>query len=424
MNQEPLHAPIESGQKRPKAAISGQYSSCPHRPTIGSRKTRKPAIRRNPPWGKRAAKGKRYIEALRAKSQQHSLRVLGCCLMTNHVHLGRDPAAPYLAPSLSTLCSSEEVVLEAKAEEAGKRLDRFLTEQLPESSRARIQAWIRDGRVTIDGAPAKASLRLRGGESIDVRPAPAPPLKAFPEAIDLDILYEDGDLAAVNKPAGMTVHAGAGKAGGTLVNALLHHFGSLSKVGGDVRPGIVHRLDRMTSGVLLVAKNDQAHRRLARQFQSRKVRKIYWAIVEGDAARSPEKGRPVELDGQRWTRLEMPISRDPRRRIKMAARRQGRTALSDFRALRRLGAYSLVEVRIGTGRTHQIRVHLAAVGHPVLGDTLYGAARRPPGMPELSRFYLHAREIGFAHPTSGEAMTIEAPLPDDFSALIDSPSAV
>ena len=312
------------------------------------------------------------------------------------------------------------MVLEAKAGDAGKRLDLFLTEQLPESSRARIQAWIRGGRVEVDGTAAKASVRLRGGETIQVDPAPAPPLKAFPEEIDLDILYEDDDLAAINKPAGMTVHAGAGKAGGTLVNALLHHFGSLSTVGGDVRPGLVHRLDRMTSGVVLVAKNDRAHRTLARQFQSRKVRKIYWALVEGDATKPAAKGRSVEVDGVRWTRLEMPISRDPRRRIKMASRRQGRTALSDFRVLRRLGKHSLVELRIGTGRTHQIRVHLSAIGHPVVGDTLYGAARHPAGLPGLARFYLHAKEIGFEHPTRGEAMTIEAPLPQDFSELIDS----
>ena len=306
----------------------------------------------------------------------------------------------------------------AQATDAGKRLDLFLAEQMPETSRARVQAWVRAGRAQVDGAAAKASLRLRGGETINVDPAPAPPLKAFPEAIDLDVLYEDDDLAAINKPAGMTVHAGAGKASGTLVNALLYHFGALSTVGGDVRPGIVHRLDRMTSGVLLVAKNDQAHRKLARQFQSRKVRKIYWALVEGDATKAPAKGRPVEVDGVRWTRLEMPISRDPRQRIKMAARPQGRTALTDFRMLRRCGKHSLLEVRIGTGRTHQIRVHLAAIGRPVVGDTLYGAARNPSGLPQPARFYLHAKEIGFEHPSSGEAKIIEAPLPDDFTELI------
>ena len=307
----------------------------------------------------------------------------------------------------------------AQGADAGKRLDLFLAEHMPETSRARIQAWVRAGRVEVDGAAAKASMRLRGGEQVNVDPAPAPPLKAFPEAIDLDVLYEDAELAAINKPAGMTVHAGAGKASGTLVNALLHHFGSLSTVGGDVRPGIVHRLDRMTSGVLLVAKNDQAHRKLARQFQSRKVRKIYWALVEGDATKAPAKGRPVEVDGVHWTRLEMPISRDPRQRIKMVARPQGRTALTDFRMLRRCGKHSLVEVRIGTGRTHQIRVHLAAIGRPVVGDTLYGAARNPAGLREPERFYLHAKEIGFEHPTRGEAMTIEAPLPDDFAELIN-----
>ena len=310
------------------------------------------------------------------------------------------------------------MVFETQATDVGKRLDLCLAERMPETSRARIQAWVRAGRVEVDGDPAKASMRLRGGETIKVDPAPAPPLKAFPEAIELDILHEDDDLAAINKSAGMTVHAGAGKTTGTLVNALLHHFGALSTVGGDVRPGIVHRLDRMTSGVLLVVKNDQAHRKLARQFQSRKVRKIYWALVEGDASKTTPKGRPVEVDGVRWTRLEMPISRDPRQRIRMAARRQGRTALTDFRVLQRVGKHSLVEVRIGTGRTHQIRVHLAAIGRPVVGDTLYGAARCPAGLPEPTRFYLHAKEIGFEHPTSGEAMTIEAPLPEDFAELI------
>ena len=158
--------------------------------------------------------------------------------------------------------------------------------------------------------------------------------------------------------------------------------------------------------------------KLARQFQSRKVRKIYWALVEGDASKMPAKGRPVEVEGIHWTRLEMPISRDPRQRIKMAPRRDGRTALTDFRLLRRVGKHSLVEVRIGTGRTHQIRVHLSDIGRPVVGDTLYGAAGLPAGLPKPTRFYLHAKEIGFEHPTSGEAMTVEAPLPDDIAKLI------
>jgi 23S rRNA pseudouridine1911/1915/1917 synthase len=312
------------------------------------------------------------------------------------------------------------VVFEVTSDDAGKRLDRFLAERMPETSRARIQEWIRGGRVAVGALKAKASARLRAGDRIDVEPAPPKPLNAFPEEIPLDILYEDDDLAAINKPAGMTVHAGAGIRSGTLVNALLHRFGRLSEVGGALRPGIVHRLDRFTSGVLLVAKNDRAHRRLARQFQSRQVRKVYWALVEGDAARHGARGRTVEVDGRRWIRLEMPISRDRRARVKMAPRRGGRTAQTDYRVLRRLGNYSLVEVRIATGRTHQIRVHLSAVGHPVVGDRLYGAAQAPAGLPPLERFFLHAREIRFHHPSTDEALSIEAPLPPEFTEVIDS----
>ena len=240
---------------------------------------------------------------------------------------------------------------QATAEDAGKRLDRFLAEQMPETSRARIQQWIRDGRVTIDQAPGRVSFRLRGTELIAVDPGPAKPLKAFAEEIPLDILYEDEDIAAINKPAGMTVHAGGGATSGTLVNALLHHFGKLSGTGGELRPGIVHRLDRLTSGVLLIAKNDRAHRRLARQFQSRQVKKTYWALVHGDATRRHPKGRRVEADGQWWTRLEMPVHRDRRQRAKMTAGRSGRSAQTDFRPLQRWPSFTLLEVRIATGRT-------------------------------------------------------------------------
>ncbi len=308
----------------------------------------------------------------------------------------------------------------ATAEDAGKRLDRFLAEQMPDISRARIQEWIRAGRVAVGAAAAKSSLRLQGGESIRVDPLPLKPLRAFPEDIPLDILYEDDDLAAIHKPAGLSVHAGAGTAQGTLVNALLHHFGQLSDVGGDLRPGIVHRLDRMTSGVLLVAKHDRSHRRLAEQFQSRSVRKTYWALVHGDAGKARAKGRSVEVEGVRWTRLEMPISRDPRRRVRMAAHAAGRNAQTDFRVLRLFerGRYSLLEVRIATGRTHQIRVHLAAIGHPVVGDRLYGAPAQPEGLPKLNRFFLHAKQIEFDHPSTGVRLHIEAPLPEEFSELL------
>jgi 23S rRNA pseudouridine1911/1915/1917 synthase len=314
--------------------------------------------------------------------------------------------------------------LETSGDDAGKRLDRFLAERLPDSSRARIQEWIRDGRVCSGGATVRPSLRLRGGEIIEVEPAPAQPLKAFAEAIPLTILYEDQDLAAINKPAGMVVHAGAGAREGTLVNALLHHFGSLSAVGGELRPGIVHRLDKFTSGVLLVAKNDQAHRSLAAQFQSRLVRKIYWALVHGDARRATSKGRPVEADGQSWTRLEMSIARDARRRTRMAARATGRNALTDYRVLRTFPGYSLVEARIATGRTHQIRVHLAAIGLPVLGDRLYGAPAEPAGLPPPERFFLHSREVGFRHPSTGQNLCIQAPLPPEFDLFLHQLDAI
>ncbi len=219
---------------------------------------------------------------------------------------------------------------------------------------------------------------------------------------------------AVHKPAGMTVHAGAGRGQGTLVNALLHHFARLSQLGGELRPGIVHRLDRLTSGVLLVAKHDVAHQRLAEQFARRQIRKTYIALVHG---RIPAgKGRPVMMEGARWTRLEMPILRDRRARVKMTARaRTGREAVTDFRVLDQWPGYSLLEVRIGTGRTHQIRVHLAAIGHPVVGDTLYGAPARP-GFPRL---FLHAREIQFTHPSTGRRVTVEAPMPAELRAELE-----
>ncbi len=308
--------------------------------------------------------------------------------------------------------------LYAGPEDQGERLDRFLAAQLPDAGRTRVQQWIRDGRVLIDGGAARASRRLSEGDKIDVDPAPPTPLKAFPEDIPLDILYEDDDIVAVNKPAGMVVHSGAAAKSGTLVNALLNHFGSLSRLGGELRPGIVHRLDRMTSGVLLVAKHDRAHRSLAKQFQARKVKKIYWGVVHGRPAEPPRQGRSVEVEGRRWWRLEMPIRRDSRQRIKMAARAGGREAETDFRVLRSAGAYSLLEVRIGTGRTHQIRVHLSKIGHPVVGDRLYGAPAAPEGLGELDRFYLHARSIGFQRPADESRITIEAPPPEEFTELL------
>lgn len=289
--------------------------------------------------------------------------------------------------------------LSAESTDAGKRLDHLLQGRLPEFSRSRLQQWIGKGLVLVNGLAVRASYTVRDGDSIEVEPAEPAPLHASPEAIPLVILYEDEDVVAIDKPAGMVVHAGAGVHDGTLVNALLHRFNALSGVGGALRPGIVHRLDRFTSGVLLVAKNDAAHRNLAAQFAGRQVEKTYLALVHRDVAR--ESGR-----------IERPIARDPVHRTRMTARlEQGRAAWSEYRVLRRFGRFTLLEVKIGTGRTHQIRVHLSSIGHPVVGDKLYGAPEVVPGTEPLGRYFLHAHRIRFRRPSNGEEMQIISPLP-------------
>jgi 23S rRNA pseudouridine1911/1915/1917 synthase len=303
----------------------------------------------------------------------------------------------------------------AEIADAGKRLDQMLHKRLPEFSRSRIQRWIEDSLVLVNGRSERASHLVRVGEVIDVTPADAPPLHATPEAIPLTVLYEDQDLVAIDKPAGMVVHAGAGVHSGTLVNALLHRFGALSGVGGALRPGIVHRLDRFTSGVLLVAKNDAAHQRLAAQFSGRLVEKVYLALVHGKV--KEESGR-----------IERPIARDPVRRVRMTARlAEGRAAWSEYRVLRRFAplspqasGFTLLEVRIGTGRTHQIRVHLSSLGHPVAGDTLYGAPEKVPGQPPLGRYFLHAHRIRFQLPSTGEQISIESALPAELESWMHS----
>ena len=293
------------------------------------------------------------------------------------------------------------ITLDAFEGDAGKRLDHFLRERLPEHSRSRLQEWIEAGRVRVNGATQKRSYLVKGSERIDVEPAAPPPLHATPEDLPLDILYEDRDVIAVNKPAGMVVHSGAGRHSGTLVNALLHRYGALSGVGGDLRPGIVHRLDRLTSGVILVARNDAAHVHLARQFSSREVEKIYLALVHGR----------LKSDRGRITR---PITRDPARRIRMTAKlERGRSAITEYRMLKRFDKFTLVEVRIGTGRTHQIRVHLASIGHPVVGDKLYGAPDS-----SLARYFLHAHQITFTSPGSGERISVTAPLPAELQQYL------
>jgi 23S rRNA pseudouridine1911/1915/1917 synthase len=314
-----------------------------------------------------------------------------------------------------------KIFLAAPAD-VGKRLDQFLASQLAETSRARVQQLIAEQKVLVNDAAAKASFRLRGGESIQVLgSATPPPLRAIAENIALDLVFEDKDLAVVNKAAGMMVHAGAGASEeernrGTLVNALLHHFGQLSTVGGELRPGIVHRLDKATSGLIVVAKNDETHRKLAVQFAQRKVKKTYLALVHGWV--KPDRGT-----------ISSSISRDRVRRTRMTTRRSGgREAITHYlvkeRMASKFGKFSLLELRIDTGRTHQIRVHLASLRHPVVGDTLYGAPREVRGKDaaiSLPRNFLHAAELQFQHPRTNEVMKFSRPLPaelDQFLKLV------
>ncbi|HEV3305311.1 MAG TPA: RluA family pseudouridine synthase [Candidatus Sulfotelmatobacter sp.] len=315
------------------------------------------------------------------------------------------------------------ILISVAPEDAGKRLDQFLTTRIESVSRARVQEMIAESKVLVNDAAAKPALKLRGGERISVLgEAQRPPLKAVAEDIPLDIVYEDNDLAVINKPAGMMVHAGAGTTDdarnrGTLVNALLHHLGSLSGMGGELRPGIVHRLDKETSGLIVVAKNDDAHRKLSAQFAAREVKKKYVALVHGW----------VKKDSGT---LAQSISRDPVRRMKMTTRLEGgRTAVTHYRVARRLdtkfGKFTLLDVKIDTGRTHQIRVHVAAMGHPVVGDTTYGAPKQARGKSAvigLPRNFLHSAELEFRHPRTGEAITLKSELPEqlrDFLEKID-----
>jgi 23S rRNA pseudouridine1911/1915/1917 synthase len=314
-------------------------------------------------------------------------------------------------------------------EHSGQRLDQYLATHMSEVSRARVQQLIEKREVLVNEAVAKASLRLQGGERIVVtRPPAAPPLRAVAEEIPLDIVYEDDDLAIINKPAGMMVHAGAGatedaRNRGTLVNALLHRFQALSGVGGELRPGIVHRLDRGTSGLMVVAKNDEAHRRLARQFSQREVHKTYVALVHG----WPKKDRGT---------IQSAISRDVQRRTRMTTRRSdGREAVTHYAVTRKIdspyGKLSLVELKIETGRTHQIRVHMASLGHPVVGDTLYGAPRemrtesgkrRTAGAPAtiaLERNFLHSAALELAHPRTGKRLSFTRGLPEELVKFLE-----
>ncbi len=306
-------------------------------------------------------------------------------------------------------------VLTVSAAEAGQRLDVYVARALADLSRTRVGRLIREQAVLVNDRPAKPSYRVRAGDRIEIELPPPPSLDLQPEPIPLSIVYEDEDLLVVEKPAGMVVHPGAGVWTGTLAHALCFHFQKLSSRGGVLRPGIVHRLDRETSGLLIVAKNEWAHEALAEQFSQRQVRKFYRALVIGAI-------------GERQGRISAPIGRHPVRRTLMAVRPagQGREALTLYRVLELLGDFSLLDVEIKTGRTHQIRVHLAWIGHPVVGDAVYGRALwtkvRDPvlrrAMQELGRHFLHAYRVCFRHPRSGRELDITSPLPEELERFL------
>ena len=302
--------------------------------------------------------------------------------------------------------------LEVTDAHEGARLDHFVTAVTPQRSRAQIQRLIREGRVLLNGRTVRASHAVRAGDAVDLEmPAPEAATPA-PEALPLAVLHDDPDIAVVDKPAGMVVHPAAGHDRGTLVNALLHHVTGLSGIGGVQRPGIVHRLDRGTSGLMVVAKHDAAHAELSRQFADREVDKAYLGLVWG------------LLNAGR--RIDAPLGRDPvhRRRISTRARR-ARSAVTRITGAERLRGLTLATIAIATGRTHQIRVHLASIGHPVVGDALYGGVRRRlaadhRALASLERPFLHAWRLAFDHPRDGRRVAFETPLPEDLQAVVDA----
>ena len=303
------------------------------------------------------------------------------------------------------------MTVDVTLDQDGSRLDAFLTTVLPGHSRSQIQKLIKDGHVTGPGKVIRASTAVRAGQTFTIDlPSPVEP-KALPEDLPLTILYEDKDVVVIDKPAGMVVHPAAGHSSGTLVNALLFHVDDLSGIGGELRPGIVHRLDRGTSGVMIAAKNDSAHKELARQFHDREIEKEYIALVWGLV----QQGR----------RIDAPIGRDPTDRRKMSTRaRRSRSAVTRVTKAEHLRGVSLLHVAIATGRTHQIRVHLNAIGHPIVGDQTYGGVHRRVAndvraVQRLQRPFLHAANIAFVHPTEQRRLEFSAPLPADLQSVLD-----
>ena len=296
-----------------------------------------------------------------------------------------------------------EFIVEAEA--AGQRIDRFLSGEDTGLSRSALQGLVAEGHVLCNGKSIAKSLKLKAGDTILLEIPDAKPIEAVPQDIPLDIVYEDDHLLVVNKPKGMVVHPAPGNPDGTLVNALLWHCkGSLSGIGGEIRPGIVHRIDKDTSGLIIAAKNDAAHLALAEQLQDHSLYREYEAVVVGNLR---EDSGTVDL----------PIARHPTDRKKMAVNHlNGRRAVTHWTVLARYPGYTHIQCRLETGRTHQIRVHLAALGHPVLGEPVYGGQRK--GFPELAGQCLHARRLTFRHPRTGEQVTVSCPLPDYFQAVL------
>ena len=308
---------------------------------------------------------------------------------------------------------NQTVTLSVEAAGAGMRLDTYLASRIQGWSRARLQQLIEDEDVLVNRRTAKSSQKLKTGDEVEVELTISPAESFAPEPILLDIVYEDADVVVVNKPAGLVVHPAAGIQSGTLANALSYHFDQLPRNAGATRPGIVHRLDKNTSGLLVVAKNETAHENLAAQFRGREVFKSYIALVHG-------------LVQQQTGQIDRPIARDPRNRTRMAVVAGGRSALSLYRVKRRYESFTLMDVELKTGRTHQIRVHLAWLKHPVVGDDVYGGGRdnavRDPKIKakirKLGRHFLHSERLAFRHPSSDKVMEFQAPLPVELNELI------
>ena len=299
----------------------------------------------------------------------------------------------------------------AGPDDRGLRLDVFLTQRLKDVTRSQIQMLNRSGAIRVEGRQDKAGYRIRGGETIEVDLQSVQPVPLTPEQIPLQIYFEDDNLAVIEKPAGMVVHPGSGTKTGTVVHGLLFHFKNLSSTGGASRPGVVHRLDKKTSGLLIVAKSNVAHVRLSRAFQSREIQKTYVALVHG---KLPKPTGTIELA----------VGRHPKVRTKMAAGgARGRSAYTEYRAMEVFRGFSLIEIRIKTGRTHQIRVHLSAIGHPVVGDDVYGERSNKEFSKKfgpLNRFFLHASSLRFVHPMTGVPLEFHSPLPMELQKLLTS----